>query len=295
MIDGRRARTAFQSRLTQTPRDVLDVDDGVVDDDPDRDDEPRQDHRVDGHLADVQDHRRGHERQRDRDEADQRRPPLEQEHDQDHEDEDAAEDQGVRQVVQRLLDEAGRPEDRVIDVDAGQARAELVEGFLDAARDIERVRPRELLDDEHHARTVVDDRLADERLVILDELDHLGQRDGLIVSPRDRDVGEILDPDDRRDVADDEPLIRGIDESAGAREVAGVELQDPVVQGLGDGIHDVREGDAVLDHLVRDGLDLEHVELLAPDGDVGDAGHAQQPGTDRPVRDHRHVDLRHVL
>ena len=39
----------------------------------------------------------------------------------------------------------------------------------------------------------------------------------------------------------------------------------------------------------------EHLEPLAPDRDVGDAGHAQEPRSDRPVRDHRHVDERYRL
>ena len=59
----------------------------------------------------------------------------------------------------------------------GQAGRELVERLLDAVGDVERVGPRELLDDEHQARAVVDDGVADQRLVVVD------------------DVGDVAEPD----------------------------------------------------------------------------------------------------
>ena len=123
---------------------------------------------------------------------------------------------------------------------------QVVERLLDAAGDVQRVRPWELLDDEHDARAVVDDRLADEGLVVLDELDDLGQRDGLAVAAGHGHVREILRGDDGRDVADDEPLVGRVDESAGPGEVAGVELEEAVVERLGDGVHDVGQRDPVL-------------------------------------------------
>ena len=52
--------------LAQTPHDVLDVHDGVVDDGADGDHQPRQDHRVDGGPTQVEHEQGGHQRQRDR-------------------------------------------------------------------------------------------------------------------------------------------------------------------------------------------------------------------------------------
>ena len=77
-------------------------------------------------------------------------------------------------------------------------------------------------------------------------------------------MGQVLDADDRRHVADDEALVGRIDVAAGPGEVAGVELQEPVVERLGDGVHDVGEGDAVLDELVRDGLHWSACRCCSP-------------------------------
>ncbi len=67
----------------QAPDDVLDVDDGVVDDLAERDDEAGEHHRVQRPAAIVQQNARRQQRQRDRDAADQRRPPVGEEHEQD--------------------------------------------------------------------------------------------------------------------------------------------------------------------------------------------------------------------
>ena len=72
----------------------------------------------------------------------------------------------LREVVERDLDEGRRPEDRGVDLDARQAGPQLLERLLDAAGHLERVGPRELLDDQQQARAVVDDRVADQRLVV---------------------------------------------------------------------------------------------------------------------------------
>ena len=61
---------------TQSPHDVLDVEDRVVDDDPQRDHEARQGHRVDRGAGPEQ-HQPGREqRQRDSNDADDRSTPL---------------------------------------------------------------------------------------------------------------------------------------------------------------------------------------------------------------------------
>ena len=113
----------------------------------------------------VEDERGCHQREGDRGEADDGRPPLEEEGDEDEHHEQRPEQQGVGQVRDRDLDELGGPEDVVVDVDPRQARPHLVERLVDPARDVERVRPRELLDHHQEALVVVDDRVAEERLV----------------------------------------------------------------------------------------------------------------------------------
>ena len=167
--------------LAQPSHDVLDIDDGIVDHDTYRDDQAGQDHRVDGRPAQLEHESGGHQRQRDRNEADERRPPVEQEDDQDDEDQDRTEEEGLRQVVEGDVDERRRTEDRRVDLDPLEARPELVDRRFHTARDVERVRPRELLDDEHDARTVVDDRIAEERLMIEHDVGDAGQRHGRVL------------------------------------------------------------------------------------------------------------------
>jgi hypothetical protein len=281
--------------LAQAPRDVLDVDDRVVDDDPDRDHEPGQDHRVDGGAGEEQDEPGGREREWDGHQTDQRRPPLEQEGQQDEEDEQGADQQGAREVAQSELDEIGRPEDRRVDLDPLQARSQLVERILDATRDIEGVRPRELLDDEHQARTVVDDGVPDERLMVLDQIGDIGQADLAAVAPDQVHMGEVTRRQDRRHVADGQSLVGGVDEAALGDDGSARELQDPDVECLGDSLHDLLEGDLVLGEPSGLHLDLQHLQALAPDRDVRHPRDAQQAGPDLPVGRHRHVDERDAV
>ena len=82
---------------------------------------------------------------------------------------------------------------------------------------VERAGARELLDDEEQAGAVVDDRVADQRLVILDHV-----RDVRRGGDRRRSVDRLdreLRPvggRDRQDVLDAEPLVGRVDEAAGA-------------------------------------------------------------------------------
>ena len=79
----------------------------------------------------------------------------------------------------------GRPEDASCrSATPGKAGPQLVERLLDAVRDLERVRARELLDDEQQARVaVVDDRVADQRLVVLDHVGDVAERSAAARSP----------------------------------------------------------------------------------------------------------------
>jgi hypothetical protein len=46
----------------------------------------------------------------------------------------------------------------------------------------------------------------------------------------------------------------------------------------------------VSSHPLRIHLDLEHLEPLAPDGDIRHAGYGEEALPDGPVGDHREVD-----
>ncbi len=187
---------------------------------------------------------------------------------------------------------AGRKIVRV-DLDALETRTQLREGLLDAAGDVEGVGPRELLDDQHDPWAVVDDGVTDQRLEVEDELRDVGQGDLLAECVLDRDVGETLGSDDRRQVLDDDPLGGGVDKSARADEAAVTEPEKPGVEGRCGRHHHIVERDAVRRHLFGEDLDLELLEPLAIDGDVGDAFDAEQAAADRPVRRHRQVHQGH--
>ena len=183
-----------------------------------------------------------------------------------------------------------------VDLDALQARPHLLDGVFDAPGDVERVRPRQLLDDEHQPGTVVDDGVAQERLVVDHDVGHVAQEEGLAEAVLDRHLGEVLRRDDREDVPDVEPLVRSVDESAGA-DLAGVRPADEAsdVEVLGRLLLKRDQRDVVGAQPLRIGLHLVLVEALAPDRDVRHARHAQQPGPDLPVSDQGQVDERELV
>ena len=177
----------------------------------------------------MQNEDRGHERQRDRHDADQRRSPVEEEDSQDEHDEEGTEHECRRQVMDRLLDEARGPEDGGIDLEAGEPRAHLVDGLLHPSRDLEGVPPWQLLDHEHETGTVVDDGVAGQERSLGHHLRHVADAQRVAVPFGEDDVGKVFRCDDRQLVADSEPLVGRVDEAPGADEPALGELQDPRV------------------------------------------------------------------
>ena len=193
--------------LAQAPRDVLGAGDRRVDDHGDGDREPREGHRVEGLAEHVQHERRRHERERNRDEADQRRAPLEQEGGEDQREEHAGDQRRQREVVDRVLDEGRRPEDRRVGLHAAEAGPEIGERLLDALGDLESIGAGELLDHEEEAVGVVHDRIADQRLVVHDDGGDVGEAEPAS-RPLHGDLAQLLrvrEPVEH--VADSEPLL----------------------------------------------------------------------------------------
>ena len=94
----------------------------------------------------------------------------------------------------------------------------------------------------------LDDRVADQRLMVLDDRRDVAEREPL-PGPRailhDRDTGEIIRGRDRQDVLDAEPLVRRVDESAGSRRRGIEERQRRDPQGVAGGLDHVAQRDAV--------------------------------------------------
>ena len=235
------------------------------------------------------------QRQRDGDQADERRAPLEQEGGDDEDHEQHADQQRRREVVDRLLDEGGRPEDRGVDLDSGKPGPQLVHRVVDSLGDLHGVGPAELLDDQQQAVAFVDDALAPDRLVVLAHRAEVGQPQHTAASVHHGHLAQLLRPDDRLHVPDVHALAAGLDEPAGAGcEALGIR-QHAGVDGVGAGLHHPLEGDAVCRQLGRVHLYVALLQALAVDVHRRHAGDAQQALPDLPVGDRRHLDQVQVV
>ena len=116
------------------------------------------------------------QRQRNGDDADDRSAPLVKEDEDDSRDQQAAQQQCPGQIVDRVLDESRRPEDCRIDLDPWKTGLHSLQRLLHPAGDGERVAPGKLFDDEHEARAVVDDGIANHALRRIDEIGHVAQQ-----------------------------------------------------------------------------------------------------------------------
>ena len=106
----------------------------------------------------------------------------------------------------------------------------------------------------------------------------------------DGDLRQVVRRDDRQLVVDEQSLVRGVDEAAGAdRRADSRSAASPTSSASRRVVHQLLERDLLGAHAV--GVD-EHVvllQVLAPDRDVGDAGNPQQACPDLPVADRRQV------
>ena len=219
--------------------------------------------------------------------ADQRAAPVVQEHDQ-HEHHEQAPDEERAGEVAGCASRRSWPARKIVrvELDPGQTGSHLVDRRLDALGDLERVAPRQLLDDEHQARAVVDDRVADEGLVVVDHLGHVAEHDRSPLALHDDHLGQVLRRDDRQDVPDREPLVGGLEDPPVADD-------RPVRSSRSSpASSDVRRGRPSPRRAIRRAAGASSgatwtcccCSALPPDRDVGDAGDAQQPRPDLPVR-----------
>ena len=112
--------------LAQPAEDVLDIDDGVIDQLADGDRKAAQRHRVDRQAKQLEDDGRGQDRDRDRGQRNGRRAPVEQEREQDDGHDKGCFEQHPLDVLDRGFDETRLPEDDLVGlyaVTAGSAPA----------------------------------------------------------------------------------------------------------------------------------------------------------------------------
>ena len=231
--------------------------------------------------------------------GDERRAPGVEQREEHERQQRAADDHGERQVVGRLADEVGGAEGRRVDLHAGEARAHLVQRVLDAVRDGQRVGAGELLDDEQEARLAVRDRVADQRLVVLD--DAWSRRPGAAAcrsgpcwpssgtraSFSGVTLGRMWRTCRRWLAVSMKPPVPGVEAS---RKLSGeTSCALPAVR--------MTCWRVTLSSRRRSGSTRTWSwrSRGAEDRDVGDAVDAEQPRPDRPAGEHGGLDLRHLL
>ena len=260
--------------LAQAPADVLDVDDGVVDEGPDGDRHAPEGHAVDGQPQGAQAHDRGQQRQGDGDQRDGAGPHAG-EKEQGHRDhQQRAVPQRAGQVAHRELDEVGLPEQPRVELHAGrQFGRDVVEHAVELARQGQRV---------------------DVGLPV-DAEDDRGPRVARSVSAPERgadfDRGHVRDPDGAGAArADDGRGDRlGVGQPAHALDQVFLAARPPepgrrVPVGAPQRVFHRGQRQPVVGQAI--GLD-PHLELAALAADhrhLGDAGRGQQPPADDHVR-----------
>src|SRR5690606_1620873 len=263
------------------PRDVLDHDDRVIDQDPDREREPEQRDHVQREAERGLQDEGGDDRDRERERGDHRRLPVVQEEHDDDDRQDRTQDHLADHVPDRLADR-----DRVVaddlDVDTGrEGSPELFDRGVDLVRDLDGVRARDLEDVERDGALAVHER---ERPLLggplLDARD-VTEPNRLAPTVRDDDVLEVPDLGDPAGHADE--LLR-----AAALEPPGRDLHVLTLEradDLGD-----RYADRV--HAVREQVDPYLALEPARDPDLADAGDRFQAPTDRLIGECRQLDGR---
>ncbi len=259
--------------------DVLDDDDGGVDDHPDREREAAQAHEVRGDPGRAHDDEADEEREREGEDDDERRPELgdEEEEDQDHE--EAAFEQGVDDGLDAGLDERGAVVEDVQPDSRRKRVPNLLHGGLDAAHDVLRVRA---LEHDDHARDDLALPVARDGALAglrpdddVGDVPHVDGRavDGLEHGPLD--VGNVLQEPDAPHVE----LLPAPDEDAPAR------VRVPLL----DRLDDLADRQVVLEELLRRDEDLVLLHLAAEAVDLVHAGDRLQERRDDPVLDRPEV------
>ena len=181
--DGRRPPAVpLRARPPQTPRDVLDANDRVVDENADGNRQPRQHHHVERLAAQVQDEQGGRQRRQDRRDADQRGTPVPQERQEHQNHEQGPQEQRPAMLIDRPLDEGRRPEDGGVQSGPGKTGPQRAEFCFDRPGHVQRVAPGKLLHDEQEPGTAPEDGVPDQRLMAFHHLPQVTQAQGRTVA-----------------------------------------------------------------------------------------------------------------
>ena len=265
----------------------------VVDDEHQRSGETADDHEVHRLAGKVKSESSGDDRDRDGDGGDEGRAPVEQSPHQHQENEGCRDDHDDGQVVDRRHDVVGGPIELRVDLDSLEAGGHCRQSGFDAVGDVEGAGIRPFLDYQNEPGAALEQGIADQRLVILDNSRHVGKTK---LRPAFKgDLTQIFRALDGRDVVDADTLVGRVDKAAGAGDGRLDEAQGRRPERVGSRLDDIDQGNLLFLHPIGIGEDLELLLALAPDRNIGHPGDAHEPRPDVPARQDRHVDQGKVL
>ncbi len=279
-LDGRGAfALCLQLLKPQAPDDVLDHDDGVVDQHAQRDGDAAQRHGVDGAAHRIDRDQGGDHRNRNGGERHHGRAPGGQEDEDDDRDEDQPLDQRLDHIADRALDEVGLTEYFGFQLHPGrQGALDVCEDRVQLLGQGQGVGARLLLDGEDHGGAAVEGSGAALEPLADPDVADVARQHGQAALLADHDLAEFLGRGGPTDALDQQFLA-----------VLHHDARRPVgARGLHGG-DDVVHADAARAHPA--GVDQQlHLTLVPADGhDLGDARNRQKPAPHGPVGDALHL------
>ena len=197
--------------LAQSPQDVLDINDGVVDEFTNRDGKSTERHHVHRESPRPKDERRNCERKRQRGQCDDRRTDVEEEQDEDDRDDDARFDEDAHDVVDRALDKARGAEGIAIQRDSrGHRLLGAIEDAINLPRQLKRVGTRRFLHADNNRRNRAIRSSAALSCRGESHIRHITNRDRHAVAGRDKRATNVIDTCHARDLTDRKLLLTNI-------------------------------------------------------------------------------------
>ena len=269
----------------QTAPGILDVDDRIVHHLAHRDREAAEHHHVERRTDASEHHHGSEERERDGDDAHQRRAQVAEEEEQHDHDEHRAGEERAAQVAERVLDEARLAEERLVDMYARREDADDgTQRRLDALRDRHHVHLGLLRDHEQHAAIAVHDRVPDRHRGAVGHVGDRRDRDRPAVAAREQGPRDVIRAMHAPVEPGEQPLPRAVEEARAGGGIGGADGRGQVVERRTRREQTLRG---------RRHLDLPHA--AAVDDHVGDAGNRKETRPNRPLRQvaqHERRDVR---
>ena len=239
----RRSRLPCTAAVPEPAPQVVGAEYRIVDQQHERDHQAAEHHQVHGSAEQIHDEHGQPERKRNGDGAEQGGAPVEEKRHENQDDQNGRDHHDQGEVVDRFLDVSGRTVERRIDLDAAKSGSHRRQRFLHAARNFERAAVGPLFDHQQESGTVLEYRIADQRLMVFDHRSDVTEAQ--LRALLERDLGQVGGAGDRRNVLDADPLVRRVDEAAGAGHRGFDEAQRRSPKRVGSRFDDLQQRDAM--------------------------------------------------